>query len=214
MIKEIYGRVYDKNEQPLENAMAALLNEKFEIEFSTITDKDGKFELKAEKKTYPFFIAVKEYKEQYLEYWCQNINLQKDLELNPKIDKLEIYGLHCFKIKGAGNSMMVYFRPMSLYKFQADEIDIAPEINSESLTVSINNEFCEILTMSHIDEKVWITDEQKTKDSLHRDSVSSMTSYLLQISTDGVIFKENNKLEISITDKTNSYGEAAIFFSL
>ncbi len=200
-MKEIYGIVQGKDEQPLEKAMVALLNDKFEMEFSTETDKNGKFDLPAESKCYPFFIAVKEYKENYLEYWCQNIDLQKDLEINPKIDKLEIYGLHCFRIKGASNYLMIYFRPMSLTKFQAKEKDIAPGMTKESLTVSVNGEFCEILVMTHVDEQ-------------GGEEIGSMTSYLVQVSTDGVKFREKNRLEISITDAEGDYGEASLFFKV
>ncbi len=198
-MKEIYGRVCDKNKKPLERAMVALLDDKFEIAFSTETDENGKFDLSAEPDIYPFFIAVKEYKENYLEYWCQNINLHKDLELNPKIGKLEIYGLHCFPIKGAGKSLMVYFRPMSLAKFQANEKDLAPDISKESLTISVNGDFCEILSMTQVEEKVAGCSE-------------AMTSYLVQISAEGISKKEKNKLEITITDGNGDYGEAAFFF--
>lgn len=198
-MKEIYGTVYDKDNNPLEKALVALLNNKFEIEYSDETNNEGKFNLSAEPKYYPFFIAVKEYKENYLEYWSQNIDLDEDLEINPKIDVIEIYGLHCFQVKGAGNYLMVYFRPMSLSKFKANEKNIVPDIGKESLTVSVNGEFCEILTLSRVEEQF---------------SDAQMTSFLIQISTDEVKFSGKNKLELSITDRNGDYGEASIFFKL
>ena len=198
-MKEIYGTVYDKNNNPLEKTLVALLNNKFEIEYSDETNNEVKFNLSAEPKYYPFFIAVKEYKENYLEYWSQNIDIDEDLEINPKIDVIEIYGLHCFQVKGAGNYLMVYFRPMSLTKFKANEKNIVPDIGKESLTVSVNGEFCEILTLSYVEEQ--FPDAQ-------------MTSFLIQISTDGVKFSGKNKLELSITDRNGDYGEASIFFKL
>ena len=198
-MKEIYGTVYDKNNNPLEKALVALLNNKFEIEYSDETNNEGKFNLSVEPKYYPFFIAVKEYKENYLEYWSQNIDLDEDLEINPKIDVIEIYGLHCFQVKGAGNYLMVYFRPMSLSKFKANEKNIVPDIGKESLTVSVNGEFCEILTLSRVEEQF---------------SDAQMTSFLIQISTDGVKFSDKNKLELSIIDRNGDYGEASIFFKL
>ena len=198
-MREIYGTVYDKNNKPLEKALVAILNNKFEIEYSDETNNEGKFNLSAEPKYYPFFIAVKEYKENYLEYWSQNIDLDEDLEINPKIDVIEIYGLHCFQVKGAGNYLMVYFRPMSLSKFKANEKNIVPDISKESLTVSVNGEFCEILTLSRVEEQF---------------SDAQMTSFLIQISTDGVKFSGKNKLELSITDRNGDYGEASIFFKL
>ena len=42
-MKEIYGTVYDKNNNPLEKALVALLNNKFEIEYSDETNNEGKF---------------------------------------------------------------------------------------------------------------------------------------------------------------------------
>ncbi len=61
--------------------------------------------------------AVKDYAVHYLEYWCQNISLESPMTLDVSFDQLEIYGLHAFMVKGGGNSLMVYFRPMSLSKF-------------------------------------------------------------------------------------------------
>ena len=42
-MKEIYGTVYDKNNKPLDKALVALLNNKFEIEYSDETNNEGKF---------------------------------------------------------------------------------------------------------------------------------------------------------------------------
>lgn len=200
-MKKISGIVKNNNGVPLCKAIVAVMNDKFEIEFSAETNKNGEFILEAEEKIYPFFFAVKEYKENYLEYWCQNIDLKTDLTINPAIGRLEIYGLHCFRIKGSSNTLMIYFRPMSLTQFKANEEDIAPAITAESLTVSINGEFCEIWEMTHIDEHVDGND-------------SSMTSYLIQVSTDSVKFGENNFLDISITDEQGDYGEASLYFDL
>ena len=52
--------------------------------------------------------------------------------------KLEIYELHVFPVKGACNSLMVYYRPMSLPKFQQGMQDIAPE--NIAIKASINNQ--------------------------------------------------------------------------
>ena len=52
--------------------------------------------------------------------------------------KLEIYGLHVFPVKGARNSLMVYYSPMRLTKFQQGMQDIAPE--NIAIKASIDNQ--------------------------------------------------------------------------
>lgn len=86
----IKGVITDKNGKVIEGATVALKNEDFEDVISTTTNSKGEYFLDAEEKYYPFMLVVKNYKEKYLEYWLQNINLTKDLVINASIDKLEI----------------------------------------------------------------------------------------------------------------------------
>lgn len=148
----IKGVISDKNGKAMNDVSVTLMDENFQQIISTITDQDGKYFLNAKNKYYPFMIAVKEYKENYLEFWCQNINLNKDIVINASIDKLEVYGLHCFRVLGAYPSLTVYFRPMSLEKFNKGEADISPNITEKSIKAKINNEDIEVLKVIQISD--------------------------------------------------------------
>ena len=121
------GYVTDKSKSPITNAIIEVKGENFATLYRTESDRSGYYKLDIPAGRYPFLTAVKDYGTNYLEYWCQNILLPCSGSLNVRIDKLEVYGLHVFSVKGNGNSLMVYFRPMSLRKFQHGMQDIAPD---------------------------------------------------------------------------------------
>ena len=100
------GYIKDKNNQPVALAEVELKDNNFETLYSTYTDTKGYYKFDIPSGHYPFFLAVKGYKETGLEYWCQDIILNADLKLDAKIDTLEVYGLHAFSVKGAGNGLM------------------------------------------------------------------------------------------------------------
>ena len=186
------GYINDKNNQPVAGAIVELKDEHFVAQYMTITDQNGYYRLDATAGYYPFFIAVKGYKETGLEYWCQDINLNKNMSLNANIDTLEVYGLHAFTIKGAGNGLMVYFRPMSLEKYLRGNVDIAPE---------------DILIKAIVDGKErQIININKVKEYA---GGYSMDAYLVQIAIAET--KNWQKLDIEIWDKNQNYGAASIF---
>ena len=103
---------------------------------------------------YPFLTAVRDYGNQYLEYWAQNVPAQQDLELHIRIDTLEVYGLHAFIVKGAANTLHIYFRPMSLEKFKAGEADIAPVLNEKDITVAVNGRESKVYVVNLVREYI------------------------------------------------------------
>ncbi len=197
----VTGYIKDKNKNPIGNARVALLNNRFEVEFSAESDENGYYSLKADAKTYPYFMAVKEYKTNFLEYWSYNVRVNQDVVINPKIDRLSILALTFFPSMDADEvpSIMVYFRPMSLTMFMAGERDIAPDINTEDITVSINGEFCEIFQLKKIRE-------------IQKKGVEPIKAYAIKLIGKDLIFNGENVLEVSATDKNGDYGEASLFF--
>ncbi|MEL3912568.1 carboxypeptidase-like regulatory domain-containing protein [Treponema pedis] len=197
----IYGIVQNEQKEPVANAKVALLDDNFKVAFSTETDKNGKFNLQAEAKLYPHFIVEKDYGTKYLEYWANNINLKNDIEINPKLGRLELYKLGFFSSMEMeiSKSIMIYFRPISLHHFLANEKAIAPQIKRESITISINGEFCEILLAKTVIE--------------HTEGVATpVIAYAFKIAADNIEFNGNNRLEVSVTDVYGEYGEAVLFF--
>lgn len=194
----IKGIVRDKNKQPVSHAKVALLTERFEVIISGEADESGRFRLEADAKKYPYFIASKGFNEKFLDFWGCNIDLRKDLEINPILGKIEIFSLIFFPSLDADNCMMLYFRPMSLKQLVGKEKVIAPELSTDDITVSVNGDFYEIITMRVISETI-------------NKGVEPIRAYALKISLDGIEFDGKNKLEISII-KDDGYGEAVLFF--
>ena len=187
------GYVTDKNKLPIVNALIEVKGDNFVTLFSAESNNEGYYKLDLPAGKYPFLTAVKNYGANYLEYWCQNISLQADMHLDVSFDKLEIYGLHVFTVKGAGKSLMAYFRPMSLPKFQQGIQDIAPDdiiikatIDSQEMRV-INTNMVKEFAGGH-----------------------ELTAYLIQVET-----SESNipwhKFDLQITDADGHYGAATIF---
>ena len=190
---KIEGYVTDKNQAPISKALIEVKDENFVTLFSTESNDDGYYVLDIPTGLYPFLTAVKDYGVNFLEYWCQNISLQTDMSLNLSFDKLEIYGLHVFSVKGAGNSLMVYFRPMSLPKFQQGMQDIAPD--NIVIKASIDDQEVRIINTNSVKEFA---------------GGCELSAYLIQIET-----TESDvpwqKFDIQITDADNHYGAATIY---
>lgn len=192
----ITGFVTDQNGNKLENASVELKDSSFMTQRQAYTDSEGYFCFETEDAVYPFMTAVKDYAENYLEYWCQNISASADLCLNIRIDKLEVYGLHVFRVKGGLDALMAYFRPMSLVKFQNGETDLCPEIRE--IQVTIDEKPAEILVQNMIKESIG---EQVTG------------ACLIQFTTKDGIPPDWRNIEIAITDTGGHSGMASIFRS-
>ena len=187
------GYVRDKNNAVIANALIEIKGNDFVTIYSTESDENGYYKFDIPTGKYPFLIAVKDYAVNCLEYWCQNIHLQQNMSLDVTFDTLEVYGLHVFSVKGGGKSLMVYFRPMSLVKFQQGEEDIAPE--DITLKVIIDEKETPVITTNNVKESA---------------GGREMSAYLIQIDTQDI--NENwNKLDIQIRDRENHYGAATIF---
>ena len=188
------GYVRDKNNQTIANATLEIKGEDFITIYNTESDENGYYKFDIPEGNYPFLIAVKDYAVNCLEYWCQNMHLQQDMQLDVAFDKLEIYGLHTFRVKGGSkNTLMVYFRPMSLEKFQQGEQDIAPEITD--LIVKIDGTESPVLLQNQVQEYA---------------GGAKLTAYLIEVETpeDATAW---NKLEIEIRDVNDNFGAASIF---
>ena len=189
----IEGYVTDKNKSPIANALVEVKGENFVTLFSTESKEDGHYVLDIPAGQYPFLTAVKDYGVNYLEYWCQNISLHANMTLDVSFDKLEIYGLHVFPVKGAGNSLMVYFRPMSLPKFQQGMQDIAPE--NIVIKASIDDQEIRVINTNLVKEFA---------------GGRELSAYLIQVETSESIIPWH-KFDLQITDSDNHYGAATIY---
>lgn len=123
----ISGIVTDFNNQPIDSSIVQIKHSDFTNLYETYTDKNGYYAIEVEKGNYMALFAMrpKEYPranaipeaEMRLEYWAWNIVADRDLEINPRYDKLELYGTTVFNNFGGYNGFFIFFRPMSVTKY-------------------------------------------------------------------------------------------------
>lgn len=187
------GYTRDKDSNPIAGANVYIMSERFEPLHQTVSDEKGFYSFDLPAGKYKYLVAVKDYGEKYLEYWCENIDLSDDSSIDARFDTLEVYGLNVFRVMGGHPALMVYFRPMSLEKFRAGEADICPDITS--IRAFVNGGEVSILETNKVRE---FAGDQ------------SMGAYLIQAALpEGV--NEWERVDIEITGDGGAFGMATIF---
>ena len=190
---KLSGYTVDKQKTPVADVMVEVKDDRFQTLYRTASDENGYYEIEAAEAVYPFVIAVKDYGVNNLEYWCQNLDLRQDQRLDMAFDKLEIYGLHAFAVKGGLNALMVYFCPMSLAKFQAGEANIAPEI--ADVKVRIDGAAVGVLITNEVKESI---------------GDGEMTAYLVHVENPNAD-RQWKRLDLELWDQAGNFGAATIF---
>ncbi|MEW8957132.1 hypothetical protein [Clostridium sp.] len=148
--------------------------------------------------------ACKDYGVNYLEYWSWNIPIFDDMEINPRINGLEVYSIKAFRVQWGFPQLMIYFRPMSLSRSRSrseeEKNDIAPKLTKEDIEVHINGERSEVYVVNRILEYVGEN--------------SYMTGYLIHVSLNKEVNKFTyNKIDVAIVDReTDERGEGSVFW--
>jgi hypothetical protein len=121
----ISGRAMDFNGNPIDSCLVAVFYPDFSTAYSAYTNKDGYYAIPnvskgkymaiyaIRPKEYPRELKVAE-EDMRLEFWAWNVIADRDLTINPRYHRLELYGTTVFKENGGYPSMMIYTRPMSL----------------------------------------------------------------------------------------------------
>ena len=187
------GYTRDKDSNPIAGANVYIMSERFEPLHQTVSDERGFYSLDLPAGKYKYLVAVKDYGEKYLEYWCENIDLSEDRSIDARFDTLEVYGLNVFRVMGGHPALMVYFRPMSLEKFRAGEADICPDITS--IRAFVNGGEVSVLETNKVREFA---------------GDRSMSAYLIQAALpEGV--NEWERVDIEIRDDKDAFGMATLF---
>jgi len=223
MVK-IYGKVTDFSGNPLEGAEINVCGDGFNLCYQTHSDKDGNYSLSVEEGSYIALAALKDYGDKNLEYWAWNILAFNDLEINPRIDGLEMYGMHAWRPHVPFSTFIIYFRPMSLKKGKVirdqlgrlpnvadvkriapnrvkmgNVLDISPDLTKDDIRVEINGETVDVLEINRITE--FAGEEQ------------SIFAYLVQ--TDVPAHNTDldyDKICVTVTDReTGEMGEGCFF---
>lgn len=131
----ISGQVTDFEGNPIDSSIVQLKHKDFTTAYETYSDEKGYYSLEnVEKGQYVamFAMRLKEYprtnavseEEMRLEFWAWNIIADKDLQINPRYHRLELYGFQVFEVFGGAPYLMAYVRPMSLSKYIAHGKDV------------------------------------------------------------------------------------------
>jgi hypothetical protein len=213
---KIFGKLTDFNGTVIANGSVEIKKEDMQnYAYITKTDDNGYYSINVKKGDYTAIAAVKDYIDEKLEYWGWNLPAYEDMEVNMRIDKLEIYAINAFMIQRSrpNNSIMIYFRPMSLiyYKKMQNDInkdnktllDIAPTLSKNEIIVSVNESTSEILEFTKVKE-------------MAIDNGKEITGYLLQIPMDGINdAKDYQKIHIVVCSvETGEKGEGSLFWKI
>jgi hypothetical protein len=213
MVK-ITGRVTDFEGRPVKGAAVELKSSRFENAAEGVSDKDGRYALTVPRGTYMALAAVKDYKVKSLEYWAWNVPAEQDLEINPRFDRLEVYGINAWRPQGGYPSYQIYFRPMSLTRTlkavqdaggmnnlgKLKVIDIAPELMADNIQVTIDGQPVRVFQLNKVREASGPN--------------QYLFGYLIQVPLPETKPKtESFPITITLTDRTTGEkGEGCLYF--
>ncbi len=211
---KIHGKLTDFEGNPISNGFVDIYKDKFsQYVFRSKTDENGNYILEVKSGFYMAIAAVKDHGIKNLECWNWNLPAFEDMEINMRINGLEVYAINAFMIQRSrpNNSLMIYFRPMSLkrvQKFQKNTdinsetiVDIAPTLDKNDIDVTIDGQRVEIIGMNKVMEEA-VESHQK------------VIGYLIQVSISKIGFKHQyTKIHIALKDReTGERGEGSLFW--
>lgn len=131
-------------------------------------------------KEYPRQDAVPD-DDKRLEFWAWNVIADRDLTINPRYHRLELYGTNVFKVEGGYNGMMVYIRPMSVSKMLTYSKDIVlDKTKAEKVTnISVKPEHFEVKVF--IDEKPAKINSIQPVEEFGGEGKTTITGYIIQV---------------------------------
>lgn len=155
----LYGRVINFEEKPVQ-AYIMINSTKFRGCGSVKTNAEGYFELMLPERRYQqIFICDKNYGRSTLEFYGWNLYLNRDIELNARVDKIEIYRMAVGITPE--RTIIIDFVPMDVFHTvkglhrdlkRKVEIDYAsskyyPSLNLSEVEIYIDNKRAEVWTL-------------------------------------------------------------------
>lgn len=168
----IQGTVADYAERPIEGASVFVQDENFKDLYQTKTDGKGHYRLKIPKGKYPYLSAIREENyansprfngkvdEAKLEFWSWGFVADKDTTLNIHYDKMEVYGVHVFRVRGAGPYLNIFARPMSIQRTirwmaqKTPAAHLAPTMDRLKVEVFVDGEAVKVVQKQPLAEYV------------------------------------------------------------
>lgn len=185
----ISGKVTDFNNLPIDSSVVQLVGTDFNRLYEVYTDKNGDYLMEVEKGDYlaMFAMRLKEYPRENavpeadmrLEFWGWNVIADRDLVINPRYNRLELYGTTVFKTFGGYNGFFIYFRPMSLTKYisYSKEMYLDKEAMEKKADISVKKENLKVNVYAD-DEPLKVNSIQEVEEFV---GDNTMIAYLVQV---------------------------------
>jgi len=187
----ISGQVTDYDGNPIDSCYVGLDYDNFKEAYPTHTDRDGYYTLKNVKKgKYQslYALRLKEYprtdlvadEDKRLEFWAWNVIADRDMVINPRYHRLELYGTNAFKVEGGYNGLFIYTRPMSTGKLlnYSKEILHNKALAEKQADISVSPEHFKVRV--YIDEKeVKVNSVQPIEEFVGKDN-PAMGAFIIQ----------------------------------
>lgn len=209
----ISGKVTDFEGNPIDSALIGLLHADFSEVDSTFSDSNGYYKLDVKKGKYfaMWVLRPEEYptenavppEDMRLEFWAWNIIADRDLEINPRYHRLELYRLTAFRAEGR-NTLMIYVRPMSLgrsLKYSEDDVTVYPENFEVSVFVD--------------EEEVKVNSIQPIEEFTEVENAPPLIGYIIHIDINKLPEKPYYVIRVEGTNREfNEKGENVCFYEI
>lgn len=188
----ISGVVSDFDGNPVADCGVIIMGPDFSPIYRTVTDADGHYSFDNVKKgKYKALYAIrdKEYPrsgavpeaDMRLEFWAWNVVADRDLIINPRYHRLEVYAATAFRVH---NSLFVYFRPMSLAKtlklgrnLYMNKVESEKKLDSIDISVRPENL---IVNIYADDRPLKILSVQPVEEIADAAGIAGITGYIVQ----------------------------------
>lgn len=126
----ISGRVTDYDGRAVDSCNVMLYNPDFSVAYEAVSDSAGCYSIEGIAKgdyACVYAMRIKEYprmqqvapEDMRLEFWAWNVIADRNIRLDIRYDKLELYGTTAFYEYGGRGELLIYTRPMSVTKVLA-----------------------------------------------------------------------------------------------
>lgn len=216
MVK-ISGIVTDYKGHPVDSCTVLIYNPDFTEAYETTSNAQGYYSLDSIPKgkyaaiaamrinEYPRMLQVAP-EDMKLEFWAWNVIANRDITLNIRYGKLELYGTTAFLEYGGRQELLVYTRPMSVTKVLAYQnfVDKADAEKNSIVTVEPQYMSFEVFADGKPLE-IYSVQPLSLRDK--NNSVGNDNCYLLQVELPKDIYSHETPYEIRVVGHNSQYDE-------
>jgi len=215
---KISGKVTDYKGNPVDSCTVLIYNPDFSEAYETVSNSEGDYSLDSIPKGRYAAIAamrINEYprelqvapEDMKLEFWAWNVIADRDITLNIRYGKLELYGTTAFLEYGGRQEMLIYTRPMSVTKVIAYQNFVNKADAEKNSIVTVDPQYMSFEV--YVDGKpleIYSVQPLKMKDIVGN-SVGDDTCYLLQVQLPQDVYSHNAPYEIRVVGHNSQYDE-------